>query len=122
MTSTVDAPPGDTRGELDPATVGGFSLDVMRRTSDPDAPNGLTDSVILETLAWMGAKGLRGLGLDFATMRGTDTAVSSPREGLAMARVGSVTEIPVLGKLLAHKRPIPAAPAPAPAPDLERTP
>lgn len=120
MTDTVDTPPGDTRGQLDPAAaVGGFSLDVMRRTSDADAPNGLTDFVILETLAWMGAKDLRGLGLDFATMRGTDTAVSSPREGLAMARVESVTEIPVLGKLLAHKGPDPAA---APAPDLERTP
>ena len=29
--------------------VNGYSLDVMRRTSDPDAPNGLTDFVIIET-------------------------------------------------------------------------
>lgn len=53
-----------------PATeVDGFSLDLMRRTNDPDAPNGLTDFVIIETLQWMAERGLRGLGLNFATMR-----------------------------------------------------
>jgi lysylphosphatidylglycerol synthetase-like protein (DUF2156 family)/UDP-2,3-diacylglucosamine pyrophosphatase LpxH len=49
--------------------VGGFSLDVMRRTADPDAPNGLTDFVIIETIAWMRDREMRGLGLNFATMR-----------------------------------------------------
>ena len=49
--------------------VDGFSLDLMRRTNDPDAPNGLTDFVIIETLQWMAERGLRGLGLNFATMR-----------------------------------------------------
>jgi lysyl-tRNA synthetase class 2 len=49
--------------------VNGYSLDLMRRTSDPDAPNGLTDFVIIETLQWMAERGLRGLGLNFATMR-----------------------------------------------------
>jgi lysyl-tRNA synthetase class 2 len=49
--------------------VDGYSLDLMRRTSDPDAPNGLTDFVIIETLQWMAERGLRGLGLNFATMR-----------------------------------------------------
>ena len=51
------------------AHVDGYSLDLMRRTSDPDAPNGLTDFVIIETLQWMAEQGLRGLGLNFATMR-----------------------------------------------------
>ncbi len=51
------------------AQVDGYSLDLMRRTSDPDAPNGLTDFVIIETLQWMAERGLRGLGLNFATMR-----------------------------------------------------
>ncbi len=51
------------------AEVDGYSLDLMRRTSDPDAPNGLTDFVIIETLQWMAERGLRGLGLNFATMR-----------------------------------------------------
>jgi lysylphosphatidylglycerol synthetase-like protein (DUF2156 family) len=49
--------------------VDGFSLDLMRRTNDPDAPNGLTDFVIIETLHWMAERGLHGLGLNFATMR-----------------------------------------------------
>jgi lysyl-tRNA synthetase class 2 len=49
--------------------VNGFSLDLMRRTADPDAPNGLTDFVIIETIQWMAERGYRGLGLNFATMR-----------------------------------------------------
>jgi lysylphosphatidylglycerol synthetase-like protein (DUF2156 family)/UDP-2,3-diacylglucosamine pyrophosphatase LpxH len=49
--------------------VKGYSLDVMRRTANPDAPNGLTDFVIIETIAWMTEHGFRGLGLNFATMR-----------------------------------------------------
>jgi len=49
--------------------VDGYSLDLMRRTNDPEAPNGLTDFVIIETLQWMAERGLRGLGLNFATMR-----------------------------------------------------
>ena len=53
-----------------PATeVDGYSLDLMRRSNDPDAPNGLTDFVIIETLQWMAERGLHGLGLNFATMR-----------------------------------------------------
>jgi len=49
--------------------VNGYSLDLMRRTSNPDAPNGLTDFVILETITWMAERGLNGLGLNFAVMR-----------------------------------------------------
>ena len=49
--------------------VNGYSLDLMRRSNDPDAPNGLTDFVIIETLQWMAERGLHGLGLNFATMR-----------------------------------------------------
>jgi lysylphosphatidylglycerol synthetase-like protein (DUF2156 family) len=49
--------------------VNGYSLDLMRRTSNPDAPNGLTDFVIIETISWMAERGLNGLGLNFATMR-----------------------------------------------------
>ncbi|MPY96084.1 MAG: DUF2156 domain-containing protein, partial [Acidimicrobiia bacterium] len=51
------------------AAIGGYSLDVMRRTSDENAPNGLTDFVIIETLNWMRERGYRGLGLNFATFR-----------------------------------------------------
>ena len=49
--------------------VNGYSLDLMRRTSDPDAPNGLTDFVIIGTINWMAEHGLNGLGLNFAVMR-----------------------------------------------------
>jgi lysylphosphatidylglycerol synthetase-like protein (DUF2156 family) len=49
--------------------VNGYSLDLMRRTSRADVPSGLTDFVILETIQWMAEKNLRGLGLNFATMR-----------------------------------------------------
>jgi len=49
--------------------INGYSLDLMRRTSNPDAPNGLTDFVIIETIHWMAEQGLTGLGLNFATMR-----------------------------------------------------
>jgi lysylphosphatidylglycerol synthetase-like protein (DUF2156 family)/UDP-2,3-diacylglucosamine pyrophosphatase LpxH len=49
--------------------VNGYSLDLMRRTSNPGAPNGLTDFVIIETIRWMAERGLNGLGLNFATMR-----------------------------------------------------
>jgi lysylphosphatidylglycerol synthetase-like protein (DUF2156 family)/UDP-2,3-diacylglucosamine pyrophosphatase LpxH len=49
--------------------VNGYSLDLMRRTSNPDAPNGLTDFVIIQTIQWMAERGLNGLGLNFAVMR-----------------------------------------------------
>jgi len=51
------------------AKINGYSLDLMRRTNDPDAPNGLTDFVIIETINWMAERGLNGLGLNFAVMR-----------------------------------------------------
>jgi len=49
--------------------VNGYSLDLMRRTSNPGAPNGLTDFVIIETINWLAERGLNGLGLNFAVMR-----------------------------------------------------
>ena len=49
--------------------IGGWSLDLMRRTDDPDAPNGLTDFVVIETARWMRDHQQRGLGLNFAVMR-----------------------------------------------------
>ena len=58
--------------------VNGFSLDLMRRTNSEDAPNGLTDFVIIETIQWMQERGFRGLGLNFATMR---SVVSGEAEG-----------------------------------------
>ena len=58
--------------------VNGYSLDLMRRTSNPDAPNGLTDFVILETINWMAERELNGLGLNFAVMRAVVAGAASP--------------------------------------------
>lgn len=48
--------------------INGFSLDLMRR-SDGDHPNGLTDFVVVETIRHLRQLGMRGLALNFATMR-----------------------------------------------------
>jgi lysylphosphatidylglycerol synthetase-like protein (DUF2156 family)/UDP-2,3-diacylglucosamine pyrophosphatase LpxH len=58
--------------------INGYSLDLMRRTSNPDAPNGLTDFVIIETIKWMAERGLNGLGLNFATMRAVVAGETGP--------------------------------------------
>ncbi len=48
--------------------IDGYSLDLMRRTNR-EAPNGLTDFVVVETIRHLAANGHRGLALNFATMR-----------------------------------------------------
>jgi lysylphosphatidylglycerol synthetase-like protein (DUF2156 family) len=48
--------------------IDGYSLDLVRR-SDGDHPNGLSDFVIVKTIDHLRERGLRGLGLNFATMR-----------------------------------------------------
>ena len=68
--------------------VQGYSLDVMRRTANPDAPNGLTDFVIIETIGWMAENGYRGLGLNFATMR--EIVAGEARSGPWMSMERSV--------------------------------
>lgn len=50
--------------------VRGYSLDLMRRSEAGDHPNGLTDYVVAETIAYLREQGMVGLGLNFATMRG----------------------------------------------------
>jgi lysylphosphatidylglycerol synthetase-like protein (DUF2156 family)/UDP-2,3-diacylglucosamine pyrophosphatase LpxH len=135
--------------------VNGYSLDVMRRTADPGAPNGMTDFVIIETIDWMAKKGLKGLGLNFAMMREivagegakgpwrsversvlhrfsdsmqieslyrfnkkydpawraryavAESDAGVARAGLAIARAESVTEFPVVGRLLRRRGPAP---------------
>ncbi|GAA1410227.1 hypothetical protein AUR04nite_11610 [Glutamicibacter uratoxydans] len=49
--------------------VGGWSLDVMRRSTAQELPGGLTDFIIIETLAMMAGSGGGGLGLNFAVLR-----------------------------------------------------
>jgi lysylphosphatidylglycerol synthetase-like protein (DUF2156 family) len=48
--------------------IGGFSLDLMRR-SVAEHPNGLLDYVLIETIFHLQAEGYRGLTLNFATLR-----------------------------------------------------
>ena len=72
--------------------VNGYSLDLMRRTSNPDAPNGLTDFVIIETINWMAGRGLNGLGLNFAVMR----AVVAGRGRLGTVAFGGTVPVPSL--------------------------
>jgi lysylphosphatidylglycerol synthetase-like protein (DUF2156 family)/UDP-2,3-diacylglucosamine pyrophosphatase LpxH len=134
--------------------VNGYALDLTCRTANPDAPNGLTDFVVIETIEWMHAQGRRGLGLNFATTgavvagegrRGTWASLErsvvhrfsdtmqieslwrfnkkyEPRwvpryvitgpylrlatSGLAVARAGSVSELPVVGRLLRPRQPV----------------
>ncbi|WP_433220822.1 phosphatidylglycerol lysyltransferase domain-containing protein [Dactylosporangium sp. CS-047395] len=52
------------------ADIAGWSLDVMRRSTAEDVPNGLTDFLIIETILHLQARGDWGLGLNFAVLRG----------------------------------------------------
>lgn len=51
------------------ADIDGWSLDVMRRRTDVDLPNGLMDFLIVETISYVAERGGRGLGLNFAMFR-----------------------------------------------------
>lgn len=51
------------------ADIDGWSLDLMRRGSDPALPNGLTDFVVIDTIEHLKATGRVGLCLNFAVMR-----------------------------------------------------
>ncbi|GAA4250268.1 phosphatidylglycerol lysyltransferase domain-containing protein [Dactylosporangium darangshiense] len=51
------------------ADIAGWSLDLMRRATDRELPNGLTDFVVVETILHLKARGEWGLGLNFAVMR-----------------------------------------------------
>jgi len=48
--------------------IDGYSLDMMRRGRGPH-PNGLIDFVVVETIRHLERQGMRGLGLNFATLR-----------------------------------------------------
>ncbi len=72
-----------------PAT-GGWSLSAMRRR--PDAPNGLTEFLVVETLAWMRETGASELSLNFCALtdfiapdRMTTPARRVVRRGLLLA-------------------------------------
>lgn len=58
--------------------VDGWSLDVMRRRTDTDVPNGLVDACIVATIQEVARRGQHGLALNFAVMR---TVLDGEREG-----------------------------------------
>jgi lysyl-tRNA synthetase class 2 len=66
------------------ADIDGWSLDVMRRSTDEDIPNGIIDFLILETIHHVATLGGHGLALNFAVMR---AVVSGEQNGVAR-RVG----------------------------------
>ncbi len=59
--------------------VEGYSLDTMRRKPEPDAPRGLADFVLVETIRWMAEHGFRGLALNFAIA--SEEVADEDREG-----------------------------------------
>ncbi|MEJ5913522.1 bifunctional lysylphosphatidylglycerol flippase/synthetase MprF [Pseudokineococcus sp. 1T1Z-3] len=60
------------------AGIDGWSLDVMRRRTDADLPNGVVDAMVVATAEHLRERGQRGLGLNFAVLR---TVVSGEAEG-----------------------------------------
>ncbi|WP_432570226.1 bifunctional lysylphosphatidylglycerol flippase/synthetase MprF [Kineococcus sp. SYSU DK005] len=66
------------------ADVQGYSLDVMRRSTAEDVPNGLTDALVVATAQHLAENGMRGLGLNFAVLR---ELVAGERSG-AVADLG----------------------------------
>jgi lysylphosphatidylglycerol synthetase-like protein (DUF2156 family) len=49
--------------------IEGWSLDLMRRSEAPGVPNGLTEFIVVETIAHLRTEGFVGLALNFATFR-----------------------------------------------------
>jgi lysyl-tRNA synthetase class 2 len=64
-----DGRPGGFCHWIPAADISGWSLDVMRRGTSDDLPNGLTDFIVVETIQQLRAWGAWGLGLNFAVMR-----------------------------------------------------
>ena len=81
------APAGEVGGFLHLAPAGaGWSLSTMRRR--PDTPNGLTEFLVVETLAWAKACGATELSLNFCALSdflAPDRAVTMPRRAVRRA-------------------------------------
>lgn len=65
------------------SAIDGWSLDVMRRSADPDTPNGVTDFMVIATAIHLREQGEHGLGLNFAILRAI-LAEESPTRGTAL--------------------------------------
>ncbi|HEV7133066.1 MAG TPA: DUF2156 domain-containing protein [Gaiellaceae bacterium] len=84
--AVAESEEGDVGGFLHLAPTpagGGWSLSTMRRA--PDAPNGLTEFLIVETLAWAKAEGATELSLNFCALTdliSPDRATTLPRRAV----------------------------------------
>lgn len=93
-----------------PATsIDGWSLDVMRRSADPDTPNGVTDFMIIATIRRMQEQGGGGLALNFAIMRAVlaDETPSKPKAAAqyALHRLSERAQIESLWRFNEKYRP-----------------
>jgi lysylphosphatidylglycerol synthetase-like protein (DUF2156 family) len=59
--------------------IEGWSLDLMRRSEAPGVPNGLTEFIVVETIAHLRTEGFVGLALNFATFRAVLASESGDR-------------------------------------------
>ncbi len=90
--------------------IGGWSLDLMRRAAGP-LPNGVTDYVVIGTIAHLQAAGDRALGLNFAAMRAVlagDTPDSwlTRRQRWVLRRLGHSMQIESLWRFNAKYDPV----------------
>ncbi len=69
------------------ADLPGWSLDVMRRDTADDVPNGVIDFLIVKTIEHTAAQGGAGVGLNFAVLRETMNTEPSSRVGQLRRRV-----------------------------------
>jgi lysylphosphatidylglycerol synthetase-like protein (DUF2156 family) len=58
------------------SAIGGYSLDVMRRSRSDVHPNGLTDFVVVRTIEHLQSLGYEGVALNFATLRSVVSGAS----------------------------------------------
>lgn len=80
------------------ADLPGWSLDVMRRDTGADVPNGVTDFLIVKTLEHAAAQGAQGLGLNFAPKQLRPIAAGTL--SVPAARITAVGAVMVVGMLL----------------------
>lgn len=90
--------------------IGGWSLDLMRRAAGP-LPNGVSDYVVIGTIAHLQATGGRALGLNFAAMRAVlagDTPDSwlTRRQRWVLRRLGDSMQIESLWRFNAKYDPV----------------
>jgi lysylphosphatidylglycerol synthetase-like protein (DUF2156 family) len=82
--------------------IGGYSLDLMRRDT-AEHPNGLIDFAVVETIRYLRQRGVGGLSLNFATMRGVlageaGNGPSKRVQAWALRRMGASMQIESLWK------------------------